>query len=108
MTVDSKQTGSDVIEPLEFLLFDVVVTDALSADDTLTDGGQFSEQHLEDWRRKRLLKDLQELLWLTTHGNRIRQVIHALLIVSLCQQLLPELNLLEEELLNGFSVFQVW
>lgn len=33
------QTGSDVIEPLEFLLFDVVVTDALSADDTLADGG---------------------------------------------------------------------
>lgn len=29
------QTGSDVMEPLEFLLLDVVVTDALSADDTL-------------------------------------------------------------------------
>lgn len=32
------QTGSDVIEPLEFLLFDVVVTDTLSADDTLRSG----------------------------------------------------------------------
>lgn len=29
------QTGSDVMEPLEFLLLDVVVADALSADDTL-------------------------------------------------------------------------
>lgn len=28
--------------------------------------------------------------------------------VTLSQQLLPQLNLLQEELLNGFSVLQVW
>lgn len=35
MEMGRRQTGSDVTEPLEFLLLDVVVTDALSADDTL-------------------------------------------------------------------------
>ncbi len=48
----------------------------------LADGGQFGEEHLEDWRRKRLLQDLQELLRLTAHSDRIRQMIHAFLVVT--------------------------
>lgn len=103
---DSKQTGSDVTAAGGFLL-DVVVADALSADDTLherrealglhlgisdfnsisnachlADSGEFGEEHLEDWRRKRLLQDLEELLRLTAHGDRVRQMIHTFLVVT--------------------------
>lgn len=45
----------------------------------LGDGGQFDEQHLEHWRRDGLLKNLEELLRLTTYRDRVGQVIHTVL-----------------------------
>lgn len=45
----------------------------------LADGGQLGEQHLEHWRWERLLKDLEELLRLTTHRDGVGQVIHTFL-----------------------------
>ena len=48
----------------------------------LADGGQFGEQHLEDWRRQRLLEHLKQLLRLTAHCYRIGQVVHTFLKVT--------------------------
>lgn len=45
----------------------------------LANAGQFAEQHLEDWRGQRLLEYLKQLLRLAAHGNRIGQVVYALL-----------------------------
>lgn len=45
----------------------------------LADGGQFGKQHLEDWRRQRLLEYLKELLRLATYCNGIGQVVHTFL-----------------------------
>lgn len=45
----------------------------------LADCGQFGEQHLEDWRRQRLLENLEQLLRLTAHCDGIDQVVHTFL-----------------------------
>lgn len=52
----------------------------------LADDGQFGEQHLEDWRRERLLKNLEELLRLTTHRDGVGQVIHTFLKFTWLQE----------------------
>lgn len=92
---------------LSILSFYIVLAQTLCTHDTLADAGQFGEQHLEDGWRQSLLQHLQQLLGLPTHCDGVGQVVHAFLIVSLSQQLLPQLDLLQEELLHRLSVLQV-
>merc|ERR1719315_471435 len=87
--------------------FNVIFCQGLGICNSLADTGQFGEQHLEHWRWQGLLKDLEELLGLAAHRDRIGQMIHTLLIVSLSKEFLSQLDLLQEELLNGLGVFQV-
>lgn len=62
--------------------FDSIWPIVVKHDTHLTDGGEFGEEHLEDWGRQSLLQYLQKLLWLPTDCNGIGQVVHTFLIIS--------------------------
>lgn len=54
--------------------------------DYLVHRGQLAQHHLEDWGWQRLLKDLEQLLRLLTHSDRVGQVIHTCLQLTWLQK----------------------